>query len=137
MRRIPHAAALALALAAPAAAQPSGAGLDPMPRPPDWTGPIAEAFFADPDGTLLRPDAEIREGWEGLEEPHREQVRRDCAAAEADASDMGGAASGGLADVDATMNAEAPETAPAASEDAAAAESQNPVAQVCALVSDM
>jgi hypothetical protein len=98
--------AVLLALgAAPGALAQEGAG------GPNWAGPIAEAFFGDAGMTELRPRAELLGAWEALSEADKAQVRRDCAAMAADAGDQGGAASGGVSDVN-----------PAAAEPGAAAE---------------
>lgn len=107
---------------------------------PNWSGLIAEAFFSDSEMTALRPDAELRANWEALPETDRAQVRRDCAAMIADAEDIGGAASGGVSDVDPAETEPAGAQAPVAGESSAGPLGGFPAGgtaamiEVCALV---
>lgn len=110
---------------APGALAQSGAGPS---AGPNWAGPIGEAFFADEGMATLRPEAELSRNWDALPEEDKAQVRRDCAAMSADADDMGGAASGGMSDVDPAGTGTA--NAPGAS----AVGGPAAMAQACALV---
>jgi hypothetical protein len=45
----------------------------------DWSGPIADAFFADASKTELKSQDEIRSSWSSLSTEQQAQVKQDCA----------------------------------------------------------
>lgn len=98
--------ALAAALGAAAFAQSaiSGNAAQHAMDGSNWSDEISAVFFGD-DGALRAPD-EISADWEGLSEEDQATVMRDCEAMSADASDVGGAASGGMSDTATTGMAE-------------------------------
>lgn len=98
--------ALAAALGAAAFAQSaiSGNAAQHAMDGSNWSNEISAVFFGD-DGALRAPD-EISADWEGLSEEDQATVMRDCEAMSADASDVGGAASGGMSDTATTGMAE-------------------------------
>lgn len=122
---------VALGLAPNALAQTDAGGAS---SGPNWAGPIVEAFFSDSQMTALRPEAELRANWEALPDTDREQVRRGCAAMTADAEDIGGAASGGVSDVDPAEAEAAGAQAPAAGEGSAGASGDFPAGGTAAMV---